>query len=199
MKCRDLSSDALSNDSSFSDNETDKELMNDPDLFVSTVKDVRGVTPPPEKLEIPFATRTASRFKCEQEQTLQKTPQTQPYTLPTNVLPQQFVRTEVNTAPIKSRPSFGKQGSGSKEFMTSDNVQLTADPLRMSRMPEMIRVNSSSTLPSLERKESQPQESEHFERTSHARHSIIQKSLAVTKTKQQSKNFILVENLFLIN
>jgi len=50
----------------------------------------------------------------------------------------------------------------------------------------MIRVNSSSVLPSLEKpKESQQQESEHFERKGITHHSILQKSLAVTKTKQQ--------------
>jgi len=176
IRCRDLSSDALSNDSSFSDNETDKELMNDPDLFTPN-KDPRIPSPPHD---LPFATRTASRFKCEQGQPIQKTIQT-------NVLPQNILSTQpqnMNTMPIRNRPSFGK--SGSREFMTSDNVQLTTDPLRVSKMPEMIRVNSSSVLPSLEKtRESQQQESEHFERKGIPHHSILQKSLVTSKTKQQ--------------
>lgn len=170
--------------------------MNDPDLYVPN-KD-RFLSPPREK-EIPFATRTASRFKCEQTQ--QRTPpmtfQPQPQ-IQQQIQPQLPTLSQANPLQAKSRPSFGKQGSGSGlgggNYVTSDDVQLSADPLRMSRMPELIRVNSSNALSSMERieqqHEQQQQQSEHFERKSHAHHSIVQKSLVVTKTKQQSKLFL---------
>ena len=172
--------------------------MNDPDLYVPNKE--KFLSPPREKAEIPFTTRTASRFKCEQTQ--QRTPPTTFQLQPQHHIQQQPL-TQGHPLHAKQRPSFGRQGSGSghggQNFMTSDDIQLKADPLRVSKMPELIRINSSKVLSSTEEIEQQhEQESEHFERRSHAHHSIVQKSLVITKTKQQS-NFSLISPFLLSN
>lgn len=152
-------------DHSLSENETDNELMEDPELYVQKKHEFYPISP-----EYKHATRTASRFKCESGTT--QTSQT-------------------IQGSEKLRPLYEKKNSGN--LQTSDDLHLKTDPMRVTAKHDLIRVNSSSSLAALER-QAKKQECELDleqppERSYRKKPSLVHRQLTVTKTKEESESF----------